>query len=187
MIRAAITCLDQVGYAETTFARIQQQAGVSRGAITHHFPNRQELVAATAKELLANALAPAEQREAAPETEQEPVRTVIMDAWDNLLNTSGGRAIVEILVATRTDQELHGLLKQHLRDWDRQSSEWISAGYVGHDPEPDDVQVLWSIVRTFLRGLILHDKFMDDPDYLTRMVDRFARIMEQQMSVLPKR
>jgi len=66
VIRATITCLDRLGYAETTFARIQERAGVSRGAITHHFPTRQALVAATAMELLSRALDPVERRLPAP-------------------------------------------------------------------------------------------------------------------------
>ncbi|MEX0316384.1 MAG: TetR/AcrR family transcriptional regulator [Ruegeria sp.] len=174
IIRAAIACLDTLGYAETSFARIQTKAGVSRGAITHHFPTKQALVAATAMELLANALEPVEQ--GAP----VPVRDLILTAWDRVVNSSGGRAMVEILVACRTDTELHHLLADHLHDWDRQSRASIAASYKGHDA--GDAELLWSITRSFLRGLILHEKFVDDPADMTRMVDRFARLMETQLT-----
>ncbi|MFC3614481.1 TetR/AcrR family transcriptional regulator [Lutimaribacter marinistellae] len=184
VIRATIACLDKQGYAETTFARIQDRAGVSRGAITHHFPNRQALVAATAMELLSNALGPVERRADSTPDAAEPVAELIKHVWDRVVNSSGGRAMVEILVACRTDKELHRLLQDQLHDWDRQSRESVNTAYRGSEPDADDAELLWSIIRNFLRGLILHDKFVADPAYLTRMVERFARIMETQLIML---
>ncbi|MGE4326707.1 MAG: TetR/AcrR family transcriptional regulator [Pseudodonghicola sp.] len=179
--KATIACLDRHGYAETSFARVQEQAGLSRGAITHHFPSKESLVAATAMELLANALEPVEQRrtQAAP----TPVRDLILQAWDRVVNSSGGRAMVEILVACRSDRALHALLEDQLHDWDRQSRASITRNYIGEDAE--DAELLWSITRNFLRGLILHEQFTGDPAYLARMVDRFARMMEAELHPLP--
>ncbi|TMV10063.1 TetR/AcrR family transcriptional regulator [Ruegeria sediminis] len=185
VVRAAIACLDTLGYAETSFARVQAQAGVSRGAITHHFPTKQALVAATAMELLANALGPVERRPGPPDGNPAPVYDLIMTAWDRVVNSPGGRAMVEILVACRTDPDLYDLLKHRLHDWDRQSRASIARSYVGNGPDPDDAELLWSMARNFLRGLVLHDKFVSDPAYLARMVDRFARMMETQLTVLP--
>ncbi|WP_425045179.1 TetR/AcrR family transcriptional regulator [Primorskyibacter sp. S87] len=178
--KAAITCLDRLGYAETTFATIQAEAGVSRGAITHHFPNRQTLVAATARDLLANALGPVERPD--PEEAPTPVRQLILNAWEKVVNSAGGRAFVEILVACRTDTELYQLLEDHLREWDRVSRQSISHLYSGNGNVPDDAEILWSIARNFLRGLILHENFTEDPAYLARMVARFADMMETQLS-----
>lgn len=181
--KAAISCLDKLGYAETTFARVQEKAGVSRGAITHHFPTKQALVAATAMELLSNALEPAEHRGkgGAP----MPVHALIMAAWDTVVNSAGGRAMVEILVACRSDRDLYDLLKDHLHDWDRESRTSITRFYTGAGADPEDAELLWSITRNFLRGLILHEQFTGDPAYLARMVDRFARMMESQLIPLP--
>lgn len=184
IIRATITCLDRLGYAETTFARIQAKAGVSRGAITHHFPTRQALVAATAMELLANALGPVERR-AKTAGAPEPVRDLITRAWGQVVNSAGGRAMVEILVACRSDKELYHLLRARLQDWDAQSRASITRAYRGAGPEPDDAELLWSMTRNFLRGLVLHEKFVSDPAYLARMVERFADLMESQLIPLP--
>ena len=41
------------------------------------------------------------------------------------------------------------------------------------------------MTRNFLRGLVLHDKFVSDPAYLARMVARFADLMETQLTPLP--
>lgn len=181
--RAAIDCLDRLGYAETTFAKIQAKANVSRGAITHHFPTKQALVAATAMQLLSNAHGPVDR----PTSNRGvlPVYDLIMTSWTRIVNSSGGRAIVEILVACRTDAELYQLLEDSLLDWDRSNLALISQSYTGASGDREETELLWSIARNFLRGLLLHEKFVSSPEYLTRMMDRFARMMETQLSIRP--
>jgi AcrR family transcriptional regulator len=180
--RAAIDCLDRLGYAETTFAKIQAKASVSRGAITHHFPTKQALVAATAMQLLSNAQGPVERGDS---LDVLPVYDLIMTSWTRIVNSSGGRAIVEILVACRTDAELYQLLEDSLLDWDQSNLALIAQSYTSANGEREDTELLWSIARNFLRGLLLHEKFVSSPEYLTRMMDRFARMMESQLSVRP--
>lgn len=182
---AAISCLDEAGYGETTFARIQARAKVSRGAMTHHFPTKQVLVAATAMQILSEALVPLGRRMEAGPHNPEPVRSLITAAWDSVAGSPGGRAMVEILLACRTDRELHSLLESRLHDWDRTVLRSVARSYRGNGAAADDAELLWSICRSFLRGLILHAPFVGDPAYPGRMVDRFARIMETQLLVRP--
>lgn len=178
---ATIACLDRLGYAETTFARIQDQAGVSRGAITHHFPTKQAVVAATAMRLLPSAARPIERRLAEPGAAPLPVRELMVRSWHDIVNTAGGRAMVEILVACRTDHALHDQLQDRLQDWDRASRASVARAYVGREDAADDAELLWSISRSFIRGLVIHAQFASSPDYLTRMIERYARMLETEM------
>lgn len=174
---AAVACIDELGYAEASINRIQARAGVSRGALTHHFPTKQALVAETAMRLLQAALRPIKQRNRALPTEQ-----LVRGSWTRVVNTAEGRAFMEIVVACRTDQALYAVLADDLFAWDREIGVSISALYAGSGSEVDDPALLWSICRTFLRGLIIHERFVCDPDYLARMMDRFAGIMSQHLT-----
>ncbi|HEX7649250.1 MAG TPA: helix-turn-helix domain-containing protein [Noviherbaspirillum sp.] len=49
ILEATVQCLVEIGYAQTTTERIASQAGVSRGAMTHHFKSRAEVFNAAAK------------------------------------------------------------------------------------------------------------------------------------------
>ena len=175
---AAVACIDELGYAEASINRIQARAGVSRGALTHHFPTKQALVAETAMRLLQAALSPIKQRGEAPSTER-----LVRHSWNRVVNTAAGRAFMEIMVACRTDRALYDVLADDLFAWDRESGASIDALYRGSRVEPDDAALLWSICRTFLRGLIIHERFVSDPEYLARMMDRFAGIMSQHLSI----
>ena len=66
---AVVTCLDERGYAETSIGRVQALAGISRGALTHHFPSKQALMAETATRLLDAATVPLKAR--APQKPEE--------------------------------------------------------------------------------------------------------------------
>lgn len=178
---ATIGCLDNHGYAETTFARVQQASGLSRGAITHHFPNKQTLVAQTTMNLLTSILRPAggQGKDGDP---PRPVRDLILTGWKAMVQQPEGRAFVEILVACRTDDALRSQLADQLYAWDRDISASISKEYIGHSGEDDDAELLWAISRSFFRGLIIHQQFAPSETYILRMIERFADIMGQQMA-----
>src|SRR5690348_12172766 len=47
LLDAAVESLVQHGFAGTTTLEVQKKAGVSRGALLHHFPSKAELLVAT--------------------------------------------------------------------------------------------------------------------------------------------
>jgi AcrR family transcriptional regulator len=49
ILEATMQCLIELGYAQTTTDKIAQKAGVSRGAMTHHFKSRAAVFSAAAK------------------------------------------------------------------------------------------------------------------------------------------
>ncbi len=176
IVRAVIASLDENGYAETSIAKVQARAGVSRGALTHHFPSKEDLMAATAERLLDTALEPARRRD------PRPARDQILSAWRRIVNTPEGRAFVEILVATRTDAALRARISPFLKSWDARVGAAVAR--VFRTPE-DDAARVWAICRTFLRGLVIHERFVEDPEELTQMVERFADILAPHLQTIP--
>ena len=45
LLDATVHCLGRDGYAQTSISSIVEQAGVSRGALLHHYPTKNELIA----------------------------------------------------------------------------------------------------------------------------------------------
>lgn len=127
--------------------------------------------------LLDSALAPARRRDPRPAREQ------ILSAWRRIVNTPEGRAFVEILIATRTDAALAARISPFLRDWDARIGAEISR--VFRTPEDDAAQV-WAICRTFLRGLVIHERFGATPEELTALVERFADIVAPHFETIPE-
>jgi len=51
LLEATIACFIELGYAATTTTEVADRAGVSRGAMLHHFPSKEELVLAAVEQL----------------------------------------------------------------------------------------------------------------------------------------
>ena len=51
LLDATVESLLEVGFAKTTTSEVQRRAGLSRGALLHHFPSKSELLTATVSHL----------------------------------------------------------------------------------------------------------------------------------------
>lgn len=105
LLDATVECLVELGYAATTTRVVAERAGVSRGAQTHHYPTKDDLVVAAVEHLFdvqatrfvdEFAKLPAEKR-----TLDEAVRRL----WD-IVSGDTYAAVLELIVAARTDPQL---------------------------------------------------------------------------------
>lgn len=177
---AVVVSLDRHGYADTSINRIQEIAGVSRGALTHHFASKQDLVAETAMRLLDRAMEVSRKRRLpaiSPDGSANPVEAYLVRTWKKVVNTPQGRALVEILVAMRTDPELQALLADRLAAWDAEVSRTIAEVFAPASGDEADLAIVWTICRTFLRGLFIQQRFTADADALPAIMKRFAEII----------
>jgi AcrR family transcriptional regulator len=188
IIAAVVQCLDEVGYSETSINRVQGLAGVSRGALTHHFPSKIEMMVETLERLLdpvrGQINPPTHAPDALGRAMAGPggIADDLERLWYKVLNTVEGRALVEILVAARTDRELGARIGPSLTAYNRQINANIQGFYAAATGDDNDVAMLWTICRTFLRGLHLQARFEDNPEAIRALLQRFAQVMAPQMT-----
>ena len=113
ILDAAISCFINLGYTNVTTAKVASTAGVSRGAMLHHFPSKTELIQAAVEYLHGKLLEDYTQRvNAIPKKKKgKQHRRAGLDAyWEHL---TGDLAIAyhELCVAGRTDPELQEILQ----------------------------------------------------------------------------
>lgn len=118
ILDAAVACLVELGFARTTTLEVQKRAGVSRGALLHHFPAKAELLTATIEHL--SMLRGKELKERAVGLPTGPARidAVLGLLWECF---SGPlfHVAMELRAAARTDVELRRALavaERELRD-----------------------------------------------------------------------
>lgn len=78
LIGCAIEVLAEVGYAQASMVRIAERAGVSRGVISYHFTDRDDLIGAVVTEVYSNARAILLPRIEAAPTAADSVRAFIV-------------------------------------------------------------------------------------------------------------
>lgn len=108
LLDATAEALIEMGYAGTTTTEVCRRAGVSRGAMLHHFPSKDELVAAAVAHIVDLRV---EEFRATLATlpEGAPVLTQLETAIDVLWGIYKGPTVaawIELIVAARTDAKL---------------------------------------------------------------------------------
>lgn len=115
MLDATIDCLIEDGYRGTTTTAIHERAGVSRGALTHQFPSKNELLAAAISHLAdVRSREMVESANRTPRT-ADPLEAGLRVLWATF-NTDLFSAAIELWVASRTDDDLHATLLAAERD-----------------------------------------------------------------------
>ena len=109
ILDAAVDCLISLGYAKTTTLEVQRRAGLSRGALLHHFPSKTELLISTIHHLAAIRLKEWKQRIAENPCKSNKLDTAIDLIWESF---SGPLFYVtmELRSAARNDEELRVVL-----------------------------------------------------------------------------
>lgn len=112
LLEATIACLAEYGYANTSTQRINERAGVSRGALGHHFANKAELVTAALRHLTAKIgdelLAKLSQTTTVRSDTRQFER--LLDALWQVHTSTAFAAAMELWIAARTDPVLRAEL-----------------------------------------------------------------------------
>ncbi len=106
LIEATITCLVKHGYAGTTAPQVAAEAGLSRGAMLHHFENGGTLIKATIVELHDKRLRAFRR---AAELSKQDTSQMIGTYWRQLQKPAFV-AFHELALAARTNHDLAGIL-----------------------------------------------------------------------------
>ncbi|MCB1364136.1 MAG: TetR/AcrR family transcriptional regulator [Rhodobacteraceae bacterium] len=176
---AAIACLDERGYSETSIQRVQERAGVSRGALMHQFATKEDMIVETLRRVLASTrhgqgLAGARRGGDGGGASME---RDLLSLWSHLVDRPEGRAMVEILVAARTDARLRAKIEPLLRTYEAEIGQDVLEIYESAGGSDEDVIQIWAICRIFMRSLHLQQRFDPDPEAARAMVRRFAELV----------
>ncbi len=112
LLDATVACLFERGYAGTTTTEIASRAGVSRGAQSHHFPKKDELVVSALQHVFELRLSEMRAAIAEPPSGSRAHRiAVLIDAMWPIFKGPTFCAWLELVVASRTDPVLNDAVR----------------------------------------------------------------------------
>jgi len=109
IIDTAIRCLARYGYHDTTYIRISEESGISRGAMRHHFPSRTDIMKATIEYLHKKRLA-AFKKAASGIPEDSSTEANIEALWQHV-NHPAFMVFIDLALAARKDRELAAIFR----------------------------------------------------------------------------
>lgn len=161
LIQAAINILYRSGYSATTTIEVAKQARVSRGAMLHQFPTRVDMLLAVARHIVdRNAKLRAERL--GGEAGVKRFFAAADVSWE-VHSHPGAIALLEIMMATRSDRDLRRGFAQFSKTWMdvRKKAAMRMATDLGVD-DTDDLETLITLRQACLRGLSIELIFLED-------------------------
>jgi AcrR family transcriptional regulator len=109
ILDATVQSLIERGYARTTTLEVQKRAGVSRGALLHHFPSKAELMAAVVRHLAMLRGVELSRRAGLLPEGGDRIGAVLDLLWEGFRGPLFHVAM-ELRIAARTDVDLRAIL-----------------------------------------------------------------------------
>lgn len=169
LIDATIQALYRLGYSAVTVSIIAEEAGVSRGIISYHFPTKADLMAAVRDAVHM------QERDALEEVRERIGTLAYLEELPRLVLRGMRRepaiAVNEILLAARGDPELVSKLREKEHEIDARTLKRLEALYqeVGLKP-PEDLADFIRVSVAAVRGLAMTEIIYGDDNDLERSV-----------------
>jgi len=180
IIDAAIKCLLEYGYAKTTTPLIAKEAGLSRGAMMHHFSNRLTIIQKVIEHLHAKRL-----RAFTKSIENvEPGSTEIHDSvgayWEQV-NHPLFLAFHELSVAARTDKDLAAILEPARAEFKQQWYDMAVQVFPQWQGSKERFDIALHLSQNLLEGMAINrfNGTLEDEE-----VDQLLSFLEKELQIL---
>lgn len=179
LMEATVDCLVQHGWAGTTTTLVAEQAGVSRGALLHHFPSKLDLVVAAVEHLMHLRV---EELEARVDDLPAKGRTrAALDLAAEHFVSSVFFAALELWVAARTDDTLRDAVVPLERQVGLRAHTF-AVNLLGVDESLGNNRAIIQGTLDMLRGLGLAAALTDDSKRRSFILDAHAVVLEQELT-----
>jgi AcrR family transcriptional regulator len=158
LLLAAVDTLIDKGYAATTVAAVQARAGVSRGALLHHYPTKASLLLEAVEFLAAAQVEDLDRRAADLAGTAEADLGQRTQLWLDLMWSSFSSrlftAVLELWIAARTEPELRAQLIPYERRLGARLRR-VAQRLLGPDMDQAEAGRLFAMTLVYYRGLAL--------------------------------
>ncbi len=181
ILDAAIDCFINLGYTNVTTAKVADFAGVSRGAMLHHFPSKTELIQAAVEYLHDKLLEDYTTRVAQipASLDGKERRRAGLDAyWDHL---TGDLFVAyhELCVAGRTDPELKDILEQSITKFEEHVRICNAEMFSGWSDRGDLFLLAMDVTKFMMEGMAVGQLVTNRDERVGRLLDYLSDRLEE--------
>lgn len=179
IITAAIRCIVESSYSNTTTMKIAEKAGLSRGAMLHHFPSKKDIVRAVVDYLHEKRLGAFRRSIREIPEDADRVQLAVRSYWEHV-NHPLYIAIFELSVAARTDEELRDILVPAQRAFDQ---EWYATArevFPEWQSDPEAFDLALNLTQQLMEGMSIshftHARQVDEERLLKYLEEKLREL-----------
>ena len=181
LIETTIRCLATHGFQTSTVGFVAAEAGISRGAVQHHFRTREELILGALEHMFAERIALLDAFPDPPGTGPDRVHAVVA----GIVGIVGGdlfRAALQVWTVAAADPELRAAVVPLERRFAR-GAHARAVRLLGVDDTDPAVRALVQATLDLARGLALADVLTDDSRRRARVVRAWSTQLAAALAV----
>jgi AcrR family transcriptional regulator len=182
LVDSAITLLSEHGFAHATTSAIAAHAGVTTGALHHHFPTKESLFVAVLDELTEQALALfRDLTDTQHPAGVGPARAIVTTLW-SLYGSKRYWAVWEINIGLRPDEaQRQALIEHRTRTRDRMVR--VLAENESLTPQTRRaLDVLMPFMLSSMRGIFLDTFFAGhEAEWIDLQLERLIHALDQEL------
>ncbi|WP_169569396.1 TetR/AcrR family transcriptional regulator [Sneathiella limimaris] len=166
VLNATLDCIYEDGMQRASTTEIVKRAGVSRGAMLHHFPSKEVLIAAAVEKLLDDEIDIIRSEADAYARKEKTIDDFVDFLWERF---SGRLFMVtmDFLSSARTDDSLRQAVIPVSLNFHASLNEIWKQFFHYEKSSPDKVQILLNTTLCLMRGMAVQTVIRDDDAYYT--------------------
>ncbi|HEU0203170.1 MAG TPA: TetR/AcrR family transcriptional regulator [Burkholderiaceae bacterium] len=185
ILDASVDLLAAKGYAAFRTADVAEVAGVSRGAQTHHFPSKDDLVIATVEHVFQRASEMGRKRAQRFKSADEAIRALITDSQEFFFSELFLIAL-DLAIQARTESGKPGsVLEISAAARLPVEASWLSALIDAGVPAEVAEDILW-LTNSIVRGLAVRRLWQEDTARFNRLFKLWRQMVAQYLDNLPR-
>lgn len=179
LIETALDVIYDVGYNRASTPEFSERAGVSRGALLHHFPTRADIIVAAMEKLLSDGTR--DIRNIAGKVTQKQLGTdEFVDFLWSMFSDRFYYLSIEFINEARTDEELRLKMMPVVKKFHEALNEiWAEFQTREHPSSSHEAQVILNLTVCLVRGMGIQTVLKNDPEYFATLLDAWKTILRQ--------
>jgi AcrR family transcriptional regulator len=171
--------LAEFGYHRTSTARIAERAGISQGALQHHYRCKDDLIVSVIEFVLARSVKWFSLARAELVRDPDAFAEIVRRSWREQFCSIDYAATLEILTACRTDEALRARITPTLENWRSLIDAELAELLPSSSRTAQELDALLSISRAMMTGLLVHDALMKDEAHIDFVIDQWIRLAQR--------
>ncbi len=184
--RATLDALVEFGYQGTSTTRIVQAAGLSRGALQHHYPSKLDVMVGATDYLFARAIESAEAFLLPLDPGELNLEHFAEYLFAEVFSARWFPAVTELMVAARTEEALKARIVPIFERWEQVLDRIFQTAFQTKNRAPELTEQLMLMTRCLLRGLAVREGYQAQPEKTKEMVSIWVQLMATQLQLRQK-
>ncbi|MDZ7627722.1 MAG: TetR/AcrR family transcriptional regulator [Parvularculaceae bacterium] len=176
---AAVSQLAQEGFHGASIVKVARRGGISQGALQHHYPTKDDLIVALADYLLVRSVRWFGRARLDLAVSRDAFAEIVRRSWREQFKSADFAALLEILVAARTDESLKRRITPALHRWREAIDAELAELLPATKRSAAELDAILSISRAMMTGLLIHDDLIKDDAHIDFVIDHWIRLAQR--------